>query len=138
MEWDMCEVHWDLWVKLLQCNFMTWVLIVISSIIFLDQLDKRNSSLTKLAVIGTKVIKKKKLLISLFLLFFLIQFLKFTLCLQLLQSIGYIPHVVQYMREPILHPISYTSHSSTLLSPPLLWLVTTSLSVSLHLFCYIL
>lgn len=46
-------------MKLLQCNFMTWVLIVISSIIFLDQLDKRNSSLTKLAVIGTKVIKKK-------------------------------------------------------------------------------
>ena len=43
----------------------------------------------------------------------LIQFLKVTFHLQLLQNIGSIPCVVQYIPEPILHPIVYTSHCPT-------------------------
>ena len=46
-----------------------------------------------------------------------IQFLKVTFHLQLLQNIGYIPHVVQYIPEPILYlivcpltPLHFGSH----------------------------
>ena len=47
--------------------------------------------------------------------------LKVAFHLQLLQNIGYIPHVVQYILEPILHPIVCTSQCPTSilpLSPP--------------------
>ena len=67
-----------------------------------------------------------------------IQFLKVTFHLQLLQNIGYIPHVVQYIPEPMLYLIVCP------LSPPHIIpapspLVTTSLfsvSVSLLFLCY--
>ena len=39
------------------------------------------------------------------------QFLNVTFHLQLLQNIGYGPHVIEYTFEPILHPIVYSSHS---------------------------
>ena len=68
------------------------------------------------------------------------QFLKVTFYLQLLQNIGYIPHIVQYILQPILHPIVCTSHSPTPILPLPLSLITISLfsiSVSLLLFCYI-
>ena len=38
-----------------------------------------------------------------------IPFLKVTFHLQLFQNIGYIPCVVQYILEPILHPVVCTS-----------------------------
>ena len=40
-----------------------------------------------------------------------IQFLKVTVHLQLLQNIGYIPHVVQFILEPILYSVVCSSHS---------------------------
>ena len=43
-----------------------------------------------------------------------VQFLKVTFHLQLLQNNGYIPRVVQYILELILHPIVRTSHSAPL------------------------
>ena len=43
--------------------------------------------------------------------------LKVTFHLQLLQNIGYIPHFVQYILEPILHPTVCTSHSPTPILP---------------------
>ena len=46
-----------------------------------------------------------------------IQFLEVTLHLQLLQNIGYVPHVVQYILEPILYLIDCTFHSSTPILP---------------------
>ena len=46
-----------------------------------------------------------------------IQFLKVTFHLQLLQNIGYIPHVVQHILEPILHPVACISHSLTSILP---------------------
>ena len=46
-----------------------------------------------------------------------IQFLKVTFHLQLLKNIGYIPCVVQYILEPILHRIVCTSHSQPLYRP---------------------
>ena len=49
---------------------------------------------------------------------FFMQFLKFTFHLQLLQSIGCIPCVVQYILEPVLHPIVCTPLSPTPISPP--------------------
>ena len=44
--------------------------------------------------------------------FFLIfiQFLEVTLHLQLLQNIGYISCVLQYISEPVLHPVVFKSH----------------------------
>ena len=42
--------------------------------------------------------------------FIFIQFLKVTFHLQLLQNIGYISRVVQYILEPIVHPVVCTSH----------------------------
>ena len=49
------------------------------------------------------------------------QFLKVILHLQLLQNIDFIPHVVQYILELILHPIICASFSSSLiLALPLL------------------
>ena len=42
--------------------------------------------------------------------FIFIQFLKVTLHLELLQNIGYIPSVVQYILEPILYLIVWTSY----------------------------
>ena len=45
--------------------------------------------------------------------------LKVIFLFQLLQNFGYIPHVVQYILEPILHPAVCISHSPTLFpSPP--------------------
>ena len=41
-----------------------------------------------------------------------------TFHLQLLQNIGYIPHVVQYNLEPVFHPTACASHSSTPLPTP--------------------
>ena len=69
---------------------------------------------------------------------FFVQILKVAFHLQLLHNIGYIPHVVQYILEPILYTTVCTSHSPILLLP--LPPVTTSLfsiSVSLLLICYI-
>ena len=40
-----------------------------------------------------------------------IRFLKVTFHLRLSQNIGCVPHVVQYILEPTLHPIVCTSHS---------------------------
>ena len=67
-----------------------------------------------------------------------IKFLKFTFHLQLLQNIGYISHVVQYIPEPILYlrvcPLT-PPHINPAPSP----MVTTSsffVSVSLLFFCY--
>ena len=48
--------------------------------------------------------------------FFFFYNLKPAIHLQLLQSIGYIPHVVQHVGEPILHPAACISHF-----PPLYW-----------------
>ena len=48
--------------------------------------------------------------------FIYIQFWKVTFHLQLSQNIGCIPRVVQYILEPVLHPVVCTSHS-----PPLYW-----------------
>lgn len=48
---------------------------------------------------------------------FLVQFLKVTFHLQLLQNIGYIPSVIQYNLEPILHPLVCASHPTILLFP---------------------
>ena len=45
------------------------------------------------------------------------QFLKVTFHLQLLQNIGYIPSVIQYNFEPILHPLVCASHPTILLFP---------------------
>lgn len=45
------------------------------------------------------------------------QFLKVTFHLQLLQNIGYIPSVIQYNFEPILHPLVCPSHPTILLFP---------------------
>ena len=49
---------------------------------------------------------------------FLYTTLKVTFHLQLLQNIGYITCVVQYILEPILHPIVCTSPSATPILPP--------------------
>ena len=63
-------------------------------------------------------------LITVFLLGFLkinfifVQFLKVTFHLQLLQNNGYIAYVVQYILQPILHPIVCTSHLPTPCCPP--------------------
>lgn len=70
----------------------------------------------------------------------LIQFLKVTLHSQLLQNIGYIPRVTQYILEPVLHPVVFTSHFPTRRTPPTPAVVTTSLfsvSVSQLLLHYI-
>ena len=56
---------------------------------------------------------------------FFIQFLKFTFHLQLLQNIGYIPRVVQYILESILHPVVCASHFPIPMLP-LYLLATTS------------
>ena len=40
-----------------------------------------------------------------------------TFHLQLLQNIGYIPHVVQHISEPVLYPMVRTSRSSTPILP---------------------
>ena len=68
---------------------------------------KKDVSHQILDVLFLKLFKK-------FLIF--IQFLKVTFHLQLLQNIGSIPRVVQYILEPTLHPTVYTSHSP----PPIL------------------
>ena len=63
--------------------------------------------------------------------------LKVAFHVQLLQNIGYIPSVAQYILEPVLYPIAWVSPAPPLYRHPLL--VTTSLfstSVSL-LFCSI-
>ena len=65
------------------------------------------------------------------------QFLKVTFHLQLLQNIGYIPHVIHYILEPVLHPTVCTAHALTPVAPPPSPLVTSSLFfifVSLLLF----
>ena len=46
-----------------------------------------------------------------------IQFLKVTFRLQLVQNIGSIPRVVQYILEPVLHPVVCTSSSLTPMLP---------------------
>ena len=71
-----------------------------------------------------------------------IQFLNVTFHLQLLQNIGYIPHVVQYILEPILHPLVCVSHSPTPILPfppstPLVTISWFSMSVSLFLPFYV-
>ena len=58
---------------------------------------------------------------------------------QLLQNFGYIPHVVQYILEPMLHPAVCIPHSPTLNPrrplPCKHWLILHI--VSLLPFCYI-
>ena len=57
--------------------------------------------------------------------------------MNILQNLGYIPHVVQYILEPILYPMVCTSHSATPIlplvapqSPPLATTSVFSISVS--------
>lgn len=49
--------------------------------------------------------------------FYFIQVLKVPFQLQLLQYIGYIPHIAQYILEPVLHPTVSTSHPLTPILP---------------------
>ena len=46
--------------------------------------------------------------------------LKVIFLLRLVQNFGYIPHVVQYIPEPVLHPAVCIPHSPTLITslPP--------------------
>lgn len=39
------------------------------------------------------------------------QFLKLSFYLQLLQNVGYIPNVLQYLFKPVSHPVASASHS---------------------------
>ena len=121
------------------------VFIFISLVLYFPLLDHRMSPLFKililffhLKIILLKYLKFKKKLT---------EFLKVTFHLQLLQNIDCIPHIVQYILEPLLHPRVCTSHSSipTLISlhPPQTLapcqLVTTNLFsvyVSLFILCY--
>ena len=60
--------------------------------------------------------------------------------IQLLPNTGYIPHVVQYTLEPILHLIVRTSHSPTQYCcppPEMVTMSSFSISVGLLLLCYI-
>ena len=67
-----------------------------------------------------------------------IQFLKVTFHLQLLQNIGYIPHVVQYIPEPILYLI-VCPLTPLHVTPAPLPLVTASLfSVSVSLLFFVI
>ena len=76
---------------------------------------------------------KASFLHQLFVRYFLMKFLKATFHLQLLQTIGCVSCIVQYILEPVLY--SNSAHPMLPLSPSPL--VTTSLfSVSL-LFCYV-
>ena len=49
--------------------------------------------------------------------FLFLQLCKLAFYLQLLQNIGYIPCVVPYILEPIIHPVLCTSHSLTPILP---------------------
>ena len=73
--------------------------------------------------------------------YLLIKFWKVTFHVQLLQNFHYIPHVVQYVLEPILQAIVYAPASSTPFYPYLFLPTGTtyslSISVTLLLFCYI-
>ena len=57
--------------------------------------------------------------------FIFVQLIKFTLHLQLLQTIGYIPHVIQCNFEPLLHPTDVPSSSHLYIAPPSLTTLDT-------------
>ena len=58
-------------------------------------------------------------------------FLKDTFHLQLLQNIEYIPCVIQYILEPILHSVFVSSTSLSLCCPSLLSPLVTSTLISI-------
>ena len=69
------------------------------------------------------------------------QFLKVTFHLQLLQNIGCICHIVQYILKPGLHPIAGASCSPIPILPsnsPLLWKTTSLLSTPASLLLFFL
>ena len=64
--------------------------------------------------------------------------LKVTFHLQLLQNIGYIPHVGQYILGPILHPVVCACHPATPMCPPRTSVTTSLFSVSVSLLLFLL